>query len=164
MSTKLTIFAFVCLILAASSLTSCFAARGLPHSLPSDKISSETTIIKSNKVNDVDSTQSTTSSTLTSSDEEVTNSDWEELSEEEFAACIQAGAETETGKSSRPGFEVERPCRRMLESDYGPASINMDRKDGGEMGGDYSYQEGGHHPYHRYHYGGHYRRRLHNSH
>ncbi|CAM6089282.1 unnamed protein product [Calypogeia fissa] len=162
MSTKLTIFAFVCLILAASSLTSCFAARGLPHSLPSDKISSETTTIKLNKVNDVDSTQSTTSSTMTSSDEEVTNSDWEELSEEEFAACIQAGAETETGKSSRPEFE--RPCRRMLQPDYGPPSTNMDRKGGGEMGGDYSYQEDGHHPYHPDRYGRHYRRRLHNSH
>ncbi|CAM6097931.1 unnamed protein product [Calypogeia fissa] len=144
MSTKLAIFAFVCLILAASSLTSCFAARGLPHSLPSDKISSETTTVKSNEVNDVDSTQSTTSSTMTLSDDEVTNSDWEELSEEEFAACIQAGAETETG-------EVERPCRRMLQPDYGPPSTNRNIKGGG----DYTY---------RNRYGRHHRRRLHNSH
>ncbi|CAM6117210.1 unnamed protein product [Calypogeia fissa] len=147
MSTKLAIFAFVCLILAASSLTSCFAARGLPHSLPSDKISSETTTVKSNEVNDVDSTQSTTSSTMTLSDDEVTNSDWEELSEEEFAACIQAGAETETG-------EVERPCRRMLhDSDYGPARLNGNSKDGGNYNNRNDHNR----------YGGHHRRRLHNS-
>jgi hypothetical protein len=107
---KLMIICLVCITVAASLMTSCTAARGLPPSWRSGEkpLSTERTTSRSKPL----------SPTMADSNEGAIDDDWEQLYEEEIMGPCMEDAK---------GSEYKRPCHRMLV-DYPPPGHNKNPK------------------------------------